>query len=54
MLIILKVVFSLWIILQDLSPKFNVFFHVVMVVCLSLIYECLSLLVLQSVDFLNL
>jgi len=37
MLIILRVVFSPWIILQDLSPKFNVFFLVVMVVCLSLI-----------------
>ena len=31
MLITLKVVFSPWIILQDLSPKFNVFFLVVMV-----------------------
>ena len=29
--------FSQWIILQDLSPKFSVFFLVVMVVCLSLI-----------------
>ena len=30
----LRVVFSPWIILQDLSPKFNVFFLVVMVVYL--------------------
>jgi len=32
-----RVFFSPWIILQDLSPKFSVFFLVVMVVCLSLI-----------------
>ena len=35
MLIALKVVFSPWIILQDLSPKLSVFFLVVMVVFLS-------------------
>jgi len=34
MLIILRVSFSPWIILQDLSPKFNVFFLVVMFVYL--------------------
>jgi len=33
-LTILRVVFSPWIILQDFSPKFNVFFLVAMVVCL--------------------
>jgi len=37
MLIILIVVFSPWIILQDLPPKFNVFFLVVMVVYFLLI-----------------
>jgi len=54
MLIILRVFFSPYIILQDLSPKFNVFFFVVMVVYLLLIYGCLFLLALQSVDFFNL
>ena len=34
---ILRVVFSPWIFLQDLSPKFNVFFLVAMIVCLSII-----------------
>jgi len=37
MLIILRVVFLPWIILHDLSPKFNVFFLIAMVVFLSLI-----------------
>ena len=32
-----NVVFSPWIILQDLSQKINVFFLVVMVVCLAII-----------------
>jgi len=32
MLITLRLVFSPWIILQDLSPKFNIFFFVVLVV----------------------
>jgi len=36
-LITLKVVSSPWIILQDLSPKFKIFFLVIMVVCLSII-----------------